>query len=407
MDVIIGVDHRFTRTPDGRIWTEAMADYPFWARYLDVFDRVKIVARVNDVSDAPPEGLHADGPDVSVAALPYYVGPGQFVRRALSVRRAVQATISPTDAVILRGESIMAYFMEPVLRRTGQPYAVEVTGDPYDVFAPGSSRHPLRPFFRWWYPRLMRRQCKQAMAAAYVTTEALQRRYPCPRYSVGVSDVEMPPEAFVAAPRPPRESGGPTTLITVGTQEQLYKAPDVLIDAVGICARDGLDLRLVLIGDGRYRPKLEARAAAQQLGERVHFLGQLAKGAVVRRQLDAADLFVLPSYQEGLPRALVEAMARGLPAIGSTVGGFPELLPAEDLVPPGDADALARMIRAVVTDPARMERMSMRNLRTAEAYRDGTLDDRRRAFYRYVRDQTEAWQARNTRCVRVTVPGPS
>lgn len=67
------------------------------------------------------------------------------------------------------------------------PYGVEIIADPCDVFAPGSIKHPLRPFFRWWFPRDLSRVCQEACAAAFVTKEALQRRYPCPNLSVGVS----------------------------------------------------------------------------------------------------------------------------------------------------------------------------------------------------------------------------
>jgi glycosyltransferase involved in cell wall biosynthesis len=90
---------------------------------------------------------------------------------------------------------------------------------------------------------------------------------------------------------------------------------------------------------------------------------------------------------------MVEAMARGLPCIGSSVGEIPELLPSEDLVPPGDVAALANKIREVATDPERMARMSARNLEKAKEYRDELLQDQRIAFYRYVREQTETWIA--------------
>jgi L-malate glycosyltransferase len=94
-----------------------------------------------------------------------------------------------------------------------------------------------------------------------------------------------------------------------------------------------------------------------------------------------------------LPRAMVEAMARALPCIGSSVGGVPELLPPEDLVVPGDVNALATKIREIVTDPERLAQMSARNLATAQAYRDEVLAVQRTDFYRYVRDRTEKWLA--------------
>jgi glycosyltransferase involved in cell wall biosynthesis len=88
---------------------------------------------------------------------------------------------------------------------------------------------------------------------------------------------------------------------------------------------------------------------------------------------------------------MVEAMARALPCIGSTVGGIPELLPPEDLVAPGNVAALARKIREVATNPERMARMSARNLQKAIEYRDEALREQRNEFYRYVREMTEAW----------------
>jgi glycosyltransferase involved in cell wall biosynthesis len=145
------------------------------------------------------------------------------------------------------------------------------------------------------------------------------------------------------------------------------------------------------VGDGKHRPELERRAAALGVSERVEFRGQLASGELVRQELDRADLFVLPSRQEGLPRAMIEAMARGLPCIGSTVGGIPELLPESDLVPPDDARRLAHTIRSVVTDPARLARMSERNLEKAREYAPERLARRRGHFYEHVRIRTQEW----------------
>jgi glycosyltransferase involved in cell wall biosynthesis len=125
--------------------------------------------------------------------------------------------------------------------------------------------------------------------------------------------------------------------------------------------------------------------------DRITFTGALPAGPAVRGQLDLADLFVMPSRTEGLPRAMVEAMARGLPCIGSSVGGIPELLAQEDLVPPGDADALARKIAEVAGDPHRLAAMSARNLAKAKLYSGSALAERRMAFYRHVREATEKW----------------
>lgn len=399
MNVVVSLEQRFLRTPDGAVWTSASFAYPFWTRYLEVFDQVRIVARVRDVPANPPAHLRVDGPAVAFIGLPYYVGPVAYLLRAAPLRRTLAEVARSSDALILRTPSVIATILTGLLRDR-RPYGVEVVGDPWDVFAPGTIRHPLRPLFRRWFARQLRHQCAHACAAAYVTRTALQQRYPPGETTLHVScsDVELSPEAFVAAPRLIREAPTPLRLVYVGSLDQLYKAPDVLLDAVAICVRTGMDVQLAMIGDGRYRPLLEAQAQRLGIAARVVWHGMLPAGEAVRTRLDAADLFVLPSRTEGLPRALIEAMARALPCIGSTVGGIPELLPPEDLAPPGDATALATIIQAAAANPSRMTEMSARNLAIARTYADHVLREQRLRFYRAVRDAAAQWS--NARSVQ-------
>jgi glycosyltransferase involved in cell wall biosynthesis len=91
---------------------------------------------------------------------------------------------------------------------------------------------------------------------------------------------------------------------------------------------------------------------------------------------------------------MIEAMARGLPCIGSTVGGIPELLTPEEMVQPNDAQALADKIQQVVTNPTRMSEMSARNLKKASEYHESLLRKRRNEFYQYVKDKTLEWRCR-------------
>jgi glycosyltransferase involved in cell wall biosynthesis len=296
---------------------------------------------------------------------------------------------------MLRVPSNLASVLVPTLVRRGQPFAVEVVGDPYDAFSPGAVKHPLRPFLRRWFARELRQHCRQAFAAAYVTAEALQRRYPVGPNgrSFYFSDVQL--SGLTAKTSRPATQKTSWRLITVGSLEHLYKAQDVQVDAIARCRQQGFDVELILVGDGQHRSALAERAAQLGIASHVHFRGQLASGEPIRDELDRADLFLLPSRQEGLPRAMIEAMARALPCIGSTVGGIPELLPQEDMVPPGDADALARKIREVVSDSQRMQRMSARNLARAGDFQEDVLRERRIEFYRYVRDRTEEWLSRS------------
>jgi glycosyltransferase involved in cell wall biosynthesis len=393
MRVAVVTDHRFGHTPGGVVTTGPFP-YSFWKRYLTIFEGVRVVARAAEWDSFGPAGARADGPGVSFAPLPDYCGPEQFFWNVSRIRRALVASFGESEAIILRLPSVLAFLAEGWLRRGARPFAVEVVGDPWDALGPGAHHHPLRAAFRHSLTRSQRRQCVSSCASSYVTLQALQRRYPARPggLAVGCSDVELPYSVFVgqarSVPSAPRRR---PRLVTVGSLNHLYKAPDVLLEAVALCRRNGLDASLVVVGDGQYRRALEARCRLLGIRERVVFRGQLRFGAAVRRELDRADLFVLPSRQEGLPRALLEAMARGLPAVGSSVGGIPELLPPEDLVAPNDPAGLACKIAEVFQDPARLPQMSGRNLNGALEYEETRLECKRRLFLARVRSETEQW----------------
>ncbi|WP_299410236.1 glycosyltransferase family 4 protein [uncultured Roseobacter sp.] len=111
------------------------------------------------------------------------------------------------------------------------------------------------------------------------------------------------------------------------------------------------NLRLVLVGDGPDRARLEAAAAP--LGDRVTFTGYLSQTEVAQA-LQACDIFVLPSFAEGVPVVLMEALASEKPVIATQVAGVGELVEEGQsgfLVPPGDAETLADRIRTLVGDP--------------------------------------------------------
>lgn len=130
-----------------------------------------------------------------------------------------------------------------------------------------------------------------------------------------------------------------------------------MLDAFAALPADiSLRTRLYLVGDGPDRAMLETRRNALGLGERVTFLGARSD---VSEVLMVADAFVMSSTSEGLPMALLEAMAAGVPCIATAVGGIPDLF-ADDrglLVPAQDAPALASAMTAVVRSPELRQRL--------------------------------------------------
>ena len=96
MRVVVSAEVRYDRTPDGRVWTNTGLAESFWHRYLSAFDRVRVVARVREVTRVPGTAMPVDGEAVEVWPVPYYVGPWEYGRRWWQVRRAVREAATAT-----------------------------------------------------------------------------------------------------------------------------------------------------------------------------------------------------------------------------------------------------------------------------------------------------------------------
>jgi len=393
VNILVNTSTRFSQSADGQVWapTESFA-YAYWTRYLDVFDRVDVLARVLPVAGAPKDARLVSGPGVKILALPDFVGVRHFAREYFRLRRQIARYVAEANAI---GVVLPCVVGDLAWRSIpfGRPYAAMVSGDPYEVFAPNTSDHLLRPLLRWWFSHRLRAQCRQACACAYVTQHILPQRYPSGdgQFSTYYSNTNLSHESILTRARGIATQPKPFRLITVGTFDTLYKGQDTLLEAVRLCRQRNFPVDLVLVGDGRRRGEIELLAQRLGVAQYTHFAGQLRSTAAVREELDKADLFVLPSRTEGLPKSVLEAMARALPCIGTSVGGIPELLPAEDMVPPDAPELLAQRIEEVLQSPGRMEMMSSRNLETSRQYRPEVLRERRIAFYSVLRDRSADW----------------
>jgi len=199
----------------------------------------------------------------------------------------------------------------------------------------------------WVLHHLCSWQARYAACASYVS-RYVRDLYPTRNGREWVfSSVRLPDATFAEARSVDRFTHSPLRIISVGRLEP-EKGHDVLVRAVErLLKGGGPDVTLCLVGPGRQVDFLERLAVDLGIGDRVELTGRVAPGEPLMRLLDEADLFVLPSLTEGMPRALIEGMARGLPAIGSRAGGIPELLEADCLVDPGDSTALANRIAEV------------------------------------------------------------
>lgn len=127
----------------------------------------------------------------------------------------------------------------------------------------------------------------------------------------------------------------------------------VLIEAAAKLAASGTPFELVLVGEGELRPEIQRQIAHHGLGDRVRITGWMDHHGV-KKEIEAGRVFILPSFAEGLPVAIMEAFAYGRPVLSTYIAGIPELvLPGENgwLVPAGSVDKLAEAMRQALETP--------------------------------------------------------
>ena len=164
------------------------------------------------------------------------------------------------------------------------------------------------------------------------------------------------PETFVPAPAPVAK-GDDLRIITVGRLVAAKGFP-ILLQACAFLAKEKISWRLEVVGDGEMMRELRDMAGALGISDQVKFSGPVSPDEVSFR-LQQADLMVLPSFQEGVPVVLMEAMAKEIPVISTTVAGIPELIESGKeglLVHPGSVELLAEALKDLARDSARRRR---------------------------------------------------
>lgn len=165
-----------------------------------------------------------------------------------------------------------------------------------------------------------------------------------------IARLGVDPRLFV--PRPFRRAPETFEILCVGRLVPA-KGQHLLLEAIGRLVKSVPNIRVRLLGDGPDRASLERAIAAAGLGQVVFTLGNVSQDRI-REYYSAADVFVLASFAEGIPVALMEAMAMEIPCVSTFVAGIPELIRNDVdglLVVPSDDQALASALKRLLEDP--------------------------------------------------------
>jgi phosphatidylinositol alpha-1,6-mannosyltransferase len=381
---VLPTDVRLFRDGDGVLRaTHSAGRYEQWLPYVGIFSTVVVLARISseDGTDCGP----AEGPNVTVRELPDFKGYRQFFRCLPRVARQIWRLPLDNRLPVVRLPEPLSVLLGIRCRLARRPYGALVVAEIVSATR-AYSAHPTRKAVQLLgevLGKLIGWLVMGASGTIYVTETQLQLRYPAaPGVPVIVRSNVVLKSSEISSKRVfPMHS---RKLVAVGTQQTTIKGHDTAIKALQILRSRDDRFKLVLVGAGQQQDHLRRLADEAGVADHVVFTGLLRTPAEVRDVLKSADLFMMPSRSEGLPRALIEAFATGLPAVGSAVGGITELIPAEYLVQPGDAAALAETVARIFKSPAAWEGLSHHSVSVARRIEETLRPERLQEFFERV-----------------------
>ena len=373
-------DHRFV-TFDGSYYSNGAFPHLAWKRYFEIATELSVCARLSlSTSKVGLAECCKDGeknPNFSLISTNRV--PILFSGAA---HRHIKLEVSHSDVIVARLPSEIGLRAIKYAKQLNKPYAIEVVGCSWDALWNrgswiGRCYAPIA-FLR------MRSAIKHSEQILYVTHSFLQSRYPKNNdaFAVNASNIELL-EAPVASKRCNNDI---FSIGLIGNYSTNYKGIDVAMKAVQLLRKRGINLCLRILGAGDDQ---KYRSIAEKLGilESVHFDGTRKFGRSVYEWIDGLDAYVQPSRQEGLPRALIEAMSRGKICVGSNCGGISELLLSNRIHKVGCHISLQNKLLDILSlDQTQKLQEQNRNLEFAKKnFSQAVIHEKRSKFYNYLK----------------------
>ncbi|WP_165153802.1 glycosyltransferase family 4 protein [Parabacteroides sp. ZJ-118] len=294
----------------------------------------------------------------------------------LENERIIEWEVLACDICVAHVPSFLGDTVARIAKKHGKPCLNVVVGCAWDAYWNYSWVGKLMAPFRYLS---LRRVQADAAYSIYVTNDFLQCRYPTRGYSIGCSDVNITTGDETALQKRLEKIAVRRDILKLGTVAAVnvrYKGQEYAIKALRRLRDCGIDIEYHLVGGGD-NTFLRSLADKYGVGDRTFFHGLIPHDQVIPF-LDEMDLYIQPSKQEGLPRALIEAMSRGCLSLGSRTAGIPELLDKKYVFRRGNVSDIVRILSKV--DKNTLKEQALRNFEVAKQYDRDLLNRRRCEF---------------------------
>ena len=367
MKLLFVHDHKF-RSIQGKIYSIGGLSNDALIRYTNAFGYVTIIARVLLEENANEKYSEITNNKIEI-------------KNGLKLsNRGFLEEVENADCIISRMPSFFGLKAIKLAKKLKKPCIIEMVACPWDSLW----NHSLQGKIIAPYMTLATKKVvKKASCVSYVTKKFLQVRYPTRGITVSCSNVLLPELDMTILDARLKKISTNNNKIILGTAAALdvrFKGQQYVIKALGQLKKQGIinyEYQLVGSGDLTY---LYSVAEKYDVIDQVKFLGSKPHNKVFE-WLDSIDVYIQPSRQEGLPRALIEAMSRGLPALGAKTGGIPELLEENYIFSNTKKNTDEICANLLSLNVQNMHEQAKRNFMEAKNYNRLDIERRREAFF--------------------------
>ncbi|WP_198039505.1 glycosyltransferase family 4 protein [Clostridium kluyveri] len=372
-------DHVFLKY-DNQFYTSGSLNSEIMKRYINTFGGIRLVTRCKEVTSVKDSLEPSSIENTEFVCIPNYKSIIKILNY-FKARKIIKEEVLKSEYIILRTSSF-ANIAARYARKYNKPYLVEVVSCAWDATW---NYNFIGKFIAPFSFMFQKKTVREADYAIYVTENFLQNRYPTHGKTTNCSNVSLEEfsQQFIEKRLEKIKNMKKDDKIILGTTAAvnvLYKGQQYVIKALGKLKKQGItNFEYQLVGGGE-QTYLKSVAEKYGVVNQVKFLGSMPHNKVFE-WLDIIDIYVQPSRQEGLPRALIEAMSRGLPAFGAKTGGIPELLDNKYIFSNTRRNIceICNILKSFNEDA--MSIQAKRNYDESKKYDKNTIEDRRRKFF--------------------------